>query len=41
MIMISLLNYCKECMGTYDDLRDLMNELILMIGYYCILNGDN
>jgi len=41
MIMISLLNYCKECMSICDDLKDLVNELILMIGYYCVLNKDN
>jgi hypothetical protein len=39
MIMLSLLIYCKE--GLSEEIKELLNELVLMIGYYCVLNPTN
>lgn len=41
MIMQSLVRYCKQNIEQSQDLRDLLNEVILMIGYYSVLNPDN
>lgn len=41
MIMVQLINYCKENCQKSEDIKDLLNEVILMIGYYCVLDQPN
>lgn len=33
--------YCKDSVVQSDDLKELLNELILMTGYYCVVNTSN
>ncbi|CAD8184012.1 unnamed protein product [Paramecium pentaurelia] len=41
MIIQRLVTYCKCNLEQSQDLKDLLNELILLIGYYCVLNQNN
>lgn len=36
-----LLTYCTENYDLSEDIKDLLNELILLIGYYTVLNPEN
>jgi len=35
------LTYCTVNYDSSEDVKDLLDELILLIGYFCILNNDN
>ncbi len=41
MIMLSLVNYCKENMNASEDIKDLLTEIVLMVGYFCVMNKKN
>lgn len=36
-----LITYCHENYEHSEDVKDLLNEVILLIGYFTLLNSDN